>query len=103
MSAMNVLFALYGDFSSNSAIPLMQHASGLHRLGHACAVALPSGVEAARAQAPAALRVLSYEDALADPAGVFADGRAADVLHAWTPREVVRRFVTAYQSRHPTP
>jgi len=103
MSAMNVLFALYGDFSSNSAIPLVQHASGLQRLGHACAVALPSGVEDARAQAPEALRVLSFADALADPPRVFADGRRADVLHAWTPREVVRRFVTSYQSRHPTP
>jgi len=98
---MNVLFALYGDFSSNSAIPLALHARELHRSGHECAVALPSGLESA--QGEFALRPVLYRDALADPAAIFPDGRPADILHAWTPREGVRRFVTAYLAQRPTP
>ena len=100
---MNVLFVLYGDFSSNSAIPLALHARELHRSGHQCAVALPSGLEIAAAEAQPALRPLLYGDALADPAAIFPDGRPADILHAWTPREGVRRFVTAYLAMRPTP
>ena len=100
---MNVLFALYGDFSSNSAIPLAAHARELHRLGHQCAVALPSGVEEAAGQTDPGLRPILYRDALDDPAAVFPDGRPADILHAWTPREGVRRFVTSYLAGNPTP
>ena len=99
--AVNVLFALYGDFSSNSSIPLALHARELRRRGHDCAVALPSGLESAPRGNE--LRAALFADALAHPGSLFADGRPADVVHAWTPRENVRRFVTAYQSRRPTP
>ena len=100
---MNLLFALYGDFTSNSAIPLLLHARELVRLGHRCAVAIPSGLESAAAHGDAQVPTLLYRHVLADPAAVFADGRPADVVHAWTPRENVRRFVTSYLVKHPTP
>jgi len=45
---------------------------------------------------------LLYRDVLAEPESAFPDGRPADVIHAWTPREVVRRFVTSYMSIRPT-
>ena len=44
-----------------------------------------------------------YADALEHPNSIFADGRPADVVHAWTPRENVRRFVTSYMAKRPTP
>lgn len=37
----------------------------------------------------------SFEDCLENP--LFPDGRGADVVHAWTPREVVRKFVLLYR------
>jgi glycosyltransferase involved in cell wall biosynthesis len=100
---MNVLFALYGDFGSNSAAPLMLHARELHRLGHRCAVAVPSGVEAGIAQDNPSFRAVLYAEALANPAAIFPDGRPADIVHAWTPREGVRRFVMSYLTQRPTP
>ena len=100
---MNVLFALYGGLDSNSAIPLALHAGELRRRGHHCAVALPSGPEPGGLRGDLPFRPLSYSEALADPHAAFADGRPADILHAWTPREGVRRFVTAYLAKQPTP
>jgi glycosyltransferase involved in cell wall biosynthesis len=40
---------------------------------------------------------------LTAPDSIFPDGRPADIIHAWTPRENVRCFVTAYMAKHPTP
>ena len=42
---MNILFVLYGDFSCNSANPLVLYARELHLAGHSCAVAVPSKLE----------------------------------------------------------
>jgi len=98
---MNVLFVLYGDLDSNSAIPLELHARELHRMGHRCAVAVPAASPRATPRGERALRVLAYEEALADPQAIFPGG-AADVVHAWTPREGVRRFVTSYLVKRPT-
>ena len=98
---MNVLFVLYGGFDTNSAIPLALHARELQRRRHRCAVAMPSG--ARPPSASESICALTYDHALADPQAIFDDGQPADVLHAWTPREGVRRFVTQYQSKRPTP
>lgn len=100
---MNVLFALYGDLSTNSAVPLGLHARELHRRGHACAVAVPPGLASAIEPPDPALRVVDYGHALANPEAAFPDGRPADVLHAWSPRECVRLFVTGYLAKRPTP
>ena len=100
---MNVLFVMYGDFSSNSAHPMALHARGLHSSGHDCAAAVPSNAESVRQHVDPRFHPVLYSDVLADPAAVFPDGRPADILHAWTPREGVRRFVTAYLAKMATP
>lgn len=100
---MNVLFAMYGDFATNSAIPMALHARELQSRGHDCVAAVPSNVESASVLLPSGFRPALYGDVLADPPGVFGDGRAADIVHAWTSREGVRRFVTAYLAKRPTP
>jgi glycosyltransferase involved in cell wall biosynthesis len=98
---MKVLFALYGGLDCNSAIPLQLHARELAARGHHCAVAIPDDAATSGPVEPA-LRVLRYREALADPGAIFADG-PADIVHAWTPREGVRRFVTSYLVKRPTP
>lgn len=99
---MNVLFVLYGGLSTNSGIPLMIHARELRERGHDCVVALPAlGADEREAAAP--LRVVAYGEVLASAGKVFGGGRPADILHAWTPREGVRRFVTKYLAQWPTP
>jgi glycosyltransferase involved in cell wall biosynthesis len=97
----NILFVLYGGFDTNSAIPLCLHARELTRRGHRCAVAMPAGSDM-RAPVDGAPRAWTYEQALEDPESPFDDG-IAEVLHAWTPRECVRGFVTQYLARRPTP
>lgn len=100
---MNVLFVLYGDFSSNSANPLVLYARELQSRGHKCAIAVPSNRESIRLYENPAFIPILYGDVLASPDSVFPDGRPADVIHACTPREIVRCFVTAYMTKRPTP
>ncbi len=101
---MNILFVLYGDFMSNSANPLALYARELQTVGHSCAIAVPVNLEESVKQYEdrAFLPVL-YGDVLAAPDSVFPDGRPADVIHACTPREIVREFITSYMARRPTP
>ena len=100
---MNILFVLYGDFSSNSANPLVLYARELHLSGHSCAVAVPSKLETVCQHESPTFRPILYGDVLAAPEAVFPDGRPADVIHACTPREVIRRFITSYMAKQPTP
>jgi glycosyltransferase involved in cell wall biosynthesis len=100
---MNILFVLYGDFSSNSIHPLALYAREFDRCGHSCVVAVPNNLETVHQCPNAFFHPLLYGDVLNDPESVFPDGRPADVIHAWTPREVVRRFVTSYMVKRPTP
>ena len=100
---MNILFVLYGDFTSNSADPLVLYARELHRSGNNCAVAVPFGRESVSHHENPSFRPILYADVLAGLDSIFPDGRPADVIHACTPREVVRRFVTAYMAKQPTP
>ena len=100
---MNILFVLYGDFTSNTANPLTLYARELSRLGHRCAIAVPYNLEKAETIQPSPFRPILYSDVLADPKSVFGDGHPADVLHASTCRETVRRFVTSYMTQQPTP
>ena len=100
---MNILFVLYGDFRRNSANPLVLYARELHLSGHHCAVAVPSGLDTLSQHENVTFRPVLYDDVLNAPASVFPDGRPADVIHACTPREVVRRFVVSYMAKQPTP
>ena len=101
---MNILFALYGGLDTNSAEPLNVYAREFHELGYECAVAMPEGYSVPDSSRGApSLRTVSYGEALAGPAAIFTNGRPADVLQAWTPRECVRLFVTAYLAKLPTP
>ncbi len=101
---MNILFALYGDFTSNSANPLALYARELRTLGHTCAVAVPGNLEeSVKIYEDRTFIPVLYADVISAPDSVFPDGRPADVIHACTPREIVRRFVTTYMAKHPTP
>mgnify|MGYP001603614957 CR=1 FL=1 len=93
---MNILFVNYGDFTTNSLNHIGGFANTLCAAGHACAVAVTRTRETL-AHVPAARFIATtYDEALATPR-LFPDGRSADVIHAWTPRESVRKFVLAYQ------
>ena len=93
---MNILFVNYGDFTTNSLNHIGGFANTLTATGHACVVAVPSGRDSVSRVAKPAFIPALYNELLEKPA-FFPDGRSADVIHAWTPREFVRKFVLSYQ------
>lgn len=97
---MNILFVLYGDFTSNSALHVAHLANHLIALGADCTVAVPAHPESIRHLGRPRFRGLDFAAVLAAGPG-FADERGPDIVHAWTTRENVRRFCHALASRHP--
>ena len=93
---MNILFVNYGDFTTNSLNHIGGFANALSAQGHACVVAVPSGKDSLTTVPNPAFTAALYNDLLERPA-FFPDRRTADVIHAWTPREFVRKFVVSYQ------
>jgi glycosyltransferase involved in cell wall biosynthesis len=92
----NILFVNYGDFTTNSLNHIGGFAGALKARGHSCVVAVPDGLETLDPSQAAAFAAALYSDVLAKPA-LFPGGGLAQVIHAWTPRECVRKFVLAYQ------
>lgn len=97
---MNILFANYGDCTSNSLNHIGAFANQLTKLGHACIVAVPDHPETASVLEKPLFAVKSFEVVRANPA-LFPDRKVADIVHAWTPRENVREFTMAYLSFAP--
>jgi GT2 family glycosyltransferase/glycosyltransferase involved in cell wall biosynthesis/predicted nucleic acid-binding Zn-ribbon protein len=92
----NILFVNYGDFTTNSLNHIGGFANTLCAVGHACVVVVPHRKETL-AHIPQPLFIAAtYDEALARP-NLFPNGQPADVIHAWTPREGVRKFTIAYQ------
>lgn len=86
-SGLRILFVLYGDFTSNSALHVTSLANRLGARGHTCMVAVPR-----QAETSVNLRHGRYTAVnFADYAG-FPEGQPPDIIHAWTTRENVRGF-----------
>jgi glycosyltransferase involved in cell wall biosynthesis len=92
----NILFVNYGDFTTNSLNHIGGFANTLCAAGHACVVAVSDRKETLGHIAAPLFIPATYAEALATP-NLFPDGRPADLIHAWTPRECVRKFVVGYQ------
>jgi len=94
----NILFINYGGFRTNSTNHIVPWANKLIDAGHDCVVAVPTECERLAEISPVQFRALEFDelDAL-----TFRDGRGIDIMHAWTPREVVRRFVILCKKRYP--
>ena len=97
----NILFALYGDFSANSALHVGSLANELIAAGYDCVVAVPDHKETLGALPEARFMALHFSELPHLPA-YFKDGRGPCLVHAWTSRENVRQFcakvVAAYGS-----
>ncbi|MFO1451516.1 MAG: glycosyltransferase [Opitutaceae bacterium] len=98
---MNLLFVNYGDFTSNSVNHLSGFTRALTAAGHRCIIAVPDNLDSLSAVPDPHFRAATYAELLATPA-LFADGRPADLIHAWTPREGVRQFVVDYKRLAPS-
>jgi len=87
----NVLFVNYHHFASNSAIHIFNLANRLVARGHGSVVAVPDGVETVATLGTPRFKAVTYEDVRVGRVP-FDDGGQPALVHAWTPREGVRRL-----------
>jgi glycosyltransferase involved in cell wall biosynthesis/SAM-dependent methyltransferase len=98
----NVLFVNYYDFTSNSAIHLFNLANELDHAGVSSAVAVtdnPAGVDLIGAPR---FQALDFREARRGGLR-FPDGGPPALVHAWTPREVVRELVLELSAHYGCP
>jgi glycosyltransferase involved in cell wall biosynthesis len=88
----NILFALYHDFSANSAVHVHNFANQLAALGHSTAVAIPEDADRGLGLGEQHYAVMRFEQVDGDWVRLFANGKPPEIVHAWTPRENVRLF-----------
>lgn len=89
----NIIFVLFHDFRSNSAGHAHNFANELSKLGYNCVVAVPSNKESASLYPDKLYGVINFKDIDCIDNRLFPNGRGPDIVHAWTPREIVRKFV----------
>ncbi len=100
---MNILFVLYHDFSTASAIHVHNFANLLVSKGHNCAVAVPNNKDSVFEYLPA--NVLYWPCTFTESiegTGAFFEDNTLDIIHAWTPREIVRKQCFRLQEKYPT-
>lgn len=85
----NVLFVSHCDFTGSSAYHVHALARELARSGWSPAVAVPGSPRGARELGPVEFPIVSFADVRRGRLR-FPDGRAADLVHAFTPRPHVR-------------
>lgn len=99
---LKILFVLYNTFIANSAIHIHHLANALCERGHECLVAVPDNKEAAQQYLPDKFLYtpLTYAETLTPQSG-FSNGREPDIIHAWTPREIVREYCGLLKEHFP--
>ncbi|MBD5778700.1 glycosyltransferase [Pelagicoccus sp. NFK12] len=98
---MNILFINYGDLRSNSMEHICPYANELSKSGHSCSIAVEKIETRDLEPSGEALYSLYNHLELAAGHSLFPNGKPADLIHAWTPRENVRKLTLEYQKRHP--
>ena len=99
---MNLVFVCGTHLDCNSGVHIFNLANHLAALGHQCVVAVAECPEATHALGKADFTTIAF-DALDGLNEAFADRQAPTLLHAWTPRENVRRAVEQAQARFACP
>ncbi|MEO6356942.1 MAG: glycosyltransferase family 4 protein [Ferruginibacter sp.] len=84
---MKIVFVLHHDFKSNSGLHVYHYANALMKVGHSVTVAVPFGKDSCKevGLTPAFSTIL-FDDLLSQ------DNENIDIIHVWTPREIVRKF-----------
>jgi glycosyltransferase involved in cell wall biosynthesis len=86
-----ILFISHCDFTGNSALHVLAICNELFERGMLPSIAVPDHPETVGEVGRPPYPVVSYDTA-ADPYAIYPDGRPPDLIHAFTPREHVRRL-----------
>jgi glycosyltransferase involved in cell wall biosynthesis/SAM-dependent methyltransferase len=101
MVDMNIVFVSHCDLRQNSGLQIANIANVLSELGVASVVCVPGRPDGPISHIETLFKVITYLDALD---GVeFSDGRGPDLIHAWTPRELVRVMTERLCAKHGCP
>jgi len=98
LARMNILYVNYGESHNNSAHQIHGFARQTGLRQHDCVVAAVKSVPNGEMEQREGFRLASYKT-VHEKGGNFFNGRPADLLHIWTPREGIRLFVEKYRQR----
>jgi glycosyltransferase involved in cell wall biosynthesis len=98
----NLLFINYWNFEANSAVHIFNLANRLVEHGLDCAVAVPRDKFTIGTLGAAKFTPCEFGE-LSGISSPFKDGRGPDLIHAWTPREIVRRETERLAWNHSCP
>ena len=101
-NSINILFVLYESIDSNGGLHVQLHASRLAALGAECRFAAPTRKPPVHANEKIKKQMGTFAQMEKEGPG-FSDGRGPDVIHAWTPREIVRVFCQKMLKKYPCP
>lgn len=87
----NILFVLYNDFHSQSAIHVHHFANNLITQGLDCVVCVPRDKVTVSLMGKTSYKVTEFSE-ISHLKDFFSNGCGPDIVHAWTPREVNRIY-----------
>ncbi len=99
---MRVLLISHCNLSGNSAMHVFSIAEQLVMLGHDVVMLIPDGLKTIKQHRKARFPVRLYEQALAGDLP-FASAGKPEIVHAWSPREHVRKVTQSITYRHGCP
>lgn len=95
---MTVIFVTYHSFHSNSSIQVFSLANRMVGFGHRVFVCIPEGKETVTLPGEPRFICCTYEEALSETSQ-FGGDYSDTIIHAWTPRENVRKCVEKLRSK----
>ena len=87
---MKILFVHHGTFAANSMNHIGPFANELKKQGHEIVITLPELDPTFKVFPYPLVPAFAYDDFLENPFRF--EGEGPDIVHAWTPREIVRHF-----------
>lgn len=102
MTDVRILFVSHCDFEGNSAYHVLGLARALAELGVEPCVCIPDNIETVSIVGEQPFAIVTYGQGLAG-AELFRGGRAPSLIHAFTPREHVRKFTETMSARFGRP
>ena len=101
-TTLNILFVLYDSIHCNGGIHVQLFAERLNKLGAECRFAVPVHKSEAGSNGAIDRCIRTYKQIKADGPG-FSNGSPPDIIHAWTPREKVRKLCESIRDKYHCP
>ena len=95
----NILFVLYHDFRANSSVHVHNFANNLVKQGLDCTVVVPQHKETVSVLGQNLYKAANFNE-IDHLRKLFPNNQDPDIVHVWTPREIVRAFYEELAKRY---